>query len=667
MKRCPECRKDYLDDSLLYCLDDGTALVQGTVSGAADEPATAILSGEGRPAEDVTAVLKADAPAVNGVPVAPSLPKFFSSKSLPWILAALFAIGLIGAFIYAVGDRPEIGTVPIRRVSISISTPLALGKFSPLGVGRTAIALSPDGSLLIYVGEQDGVARLMARPMDSFEDRPIPGTEGAYAPFFSFDGRSIGFFADNALKKVSLEGGQPITLCEARNAFGGAWGPEGTIIFADAEGGKLVRISATGGELTAALERDGLAATIWGFSSPEILPDGDTVIATFWESPNPDKYKIALFSLSSGRPRILVEGGMNPRYLPTGHLVYSRSSTLIAAPFDMRKGAITGPEVTLLENVRGEEWGTVQYTLASDGTLVYVSGGPAWISKPVWSDRSGAVTPLAVPPRSYKNFSLSPDGQRIAFEISEATQDLYLYEIARGSLTRFTNRGNNGYPRWTPDGTAVTFARYETDRTEIISKSVESGVEQILVSMEQGDMMSWSPDGKTLMFLQIYPETSLDLYVKAGNQPPSPWFVTPFREMQANFSRDGRYVAYVSDESGQYEIYVRPSFGGGTKWQVSTAGGEEPIWSKDGRELFYRNGQKWMAVDVTTGLQFKAGSPRMLFEGAYLNVRGVSYDVAADGRFLVLEENFKQPPTTRLNAIFNWSDEVKRRVIPGVR
>jgi serine/threonine-protein kinase len=579
-------------------------------------------------------------------------------------LGALLAIA-VTAFLIGRSWSGTNASAALRRVNIPLATPLALGRFCPLGIGRTALALSPDGSLLVYAGEQNGKWRLFARPLDSFEARPIPGTEGAYAPFFSPDGRSMAFFAANALQKVSLEGGQPVTLCEARNAHGGAWGPDDTIIFADAEGGKLLRISASGGEPRQAISRDGLAATIWGFSSPEFLPDGDTVLVTLWQSPNPDNYKIAAFSLKSGKLHIVVEGGVNAHYLSTGHLVYARSATLIAAPFDVRTAKVTGPGITLVENVRSEEWGSVQYALALDGTLVYVSGGPAWFSKLVWADRSGGASPITASARAYQNFSLSPDGQRVALEISEATNDIYLYEFAHGGLIRFTNDGDNGYPRWTPDGKAVTFSRYTTSGLDVISKSIDSGSEIKLISRETGDVQSWAPDGKNLVFMQAAPETGLDLWMKSGDQPPRPWLVTPFREMLAAFSRDGKYIAYTSDESGQYEIYVRPASGEGARWQVSTEGGEESLWSKDGRELFYRNGPKWMAVAITTSPQFKASAPRILFEGPYRNVRGVSYDVAADGRFLMLEENYKQPPTTQLQAIFNWSEEVKRRVLAG--
>jgi serine/threonine-protein kinase len=539
-----------------------------------------------------------------------------------------------------------------------------MAKYCPLGIGRRAIAISPDGSSLVYSGEQNGKSQLFIRPLDSFDARPIPGTEGAYAPFFSPDGQSIAFFAANTLKKTSLAGGQPVTLSEARNAQGGAWGSNDTIIFADAEGTRLLSVSASGGSPKIVGTLGLLEHPDWGFSNPDFLPDGVTALLTVWRTANPDYYRLATFSLKTGKIQILLDGGIDAHYLNSGHLVYSRGATLIAAPFDLNTLKITSSGVTLVENVRSEEWGTVQYSVSRDGTLVYVSGGPAWIGKLVWADTKGSTTPIDAPPHAYLNPSLSPDGQRVALEISEATRDIHLLDFGRGGLTRFTNFAANICPHWSDDGKEVTFARYTESGFDTVSKAIDSGSETTLMHRDNGEIQTFSPDGRSLLYMHISPETSLDLWVKTGDQQPRPWLATKFSELLASYSPDGKYVAYCSDESGQYEIYVRPASGEGAKWQISTESGEEPIWSRDGRELFYRNGQKWMAVDVNTAQEFKSGSPRVLFEGPYLNIPGFSYDVAKDGRFLMLEENFKQPPTLQVQAIFNWADEVKRRV-PG--
>ena len=591
------------------------------------------------------------------------------SRRRAWLIAAGAVVGLLAmvALGMLIGRSWFRGFAvsPVRRVAIPLTTPLAMAKYCPLGIGRRAIAILPDGSSLVYAGEQNGKSQLFIRPFNSFDARAIPGTEGAYAPFFSPDGQSIAFFAANTLQRTSLTGGQPVTLAEARNSQGGTWGSNDTIIFADAEGTRLVSIPASGGTAKIVGTLGLLEQPDWGFSNPEFLPDGETALLTVWRSANPDNYRLAAFSLKTGKLQILLDGGIDAHYLNTGHLVYSRGSTLIAAPFDINTAKITGPGVTLVDNVRSEEWGTVQYSLSRDGTLVYVSGGPAWIGKLVWADKKGSTTSIDAPPHAYLNPSLSPDGKRVALEISEATRDIHLLDFARGGLVRFTNVAANICPHWSTDGKQVTFARRTESGFDTVSKSIDSGSETIFMHRDNGEIQTFSPDGKTLLYMHVAPETSLDLWVKTGDAQPRPWLMTKFSELLASYSPDGKFVAYCSDESGQYEIYVRTASGEGAKWQISTEGGEEPLWSRDGHELFYRNGQKWMAVDVNTAQEFKSGSPLLLFEGPYLNIPGVSYDVAADGRFLMLEENFKQPPTLQVQAIFNWGDEVKARVPAG--
>jgi serine/threonine protein kinase len=591
-----------------------------------------------------------------------------ATRRRTWPIAIAVAVGLFAmaglGMLIGRSLFKNVAVSPVRRVAISLTAPLAMAKYCPLGIGRRAIALSPDGSSLVYSGEQNGKSQLFIRSLDSFDARPIPGTEGAYSPFFSPDGQSIAFFASNTLRKTSLTGGQPVTLTEARNSQGAAWGSNDTIVFADAEGTRLISISASGGSAKIIGTLGLLQRPDWGFSNPEFLPDGETMLLTVWRTANPDNYRLATFSPKTSKLQILLDGGIDAHYLDTGHIVYSRGATLIAAPFDTSALKITGPGVTLVENVRSEEWGTVQYSVSRDGTLVYVSGGPAWVGNLVWTDRKGSTAVIDVPPHAYLNPSLSPDGKQVAVEIAEATRDIHLLDFARGGLVRFTNVAANICPHWSADGKQVTFARYSESGFDTVSKSIDSGAETIFMHRDNGEIQTFSPDGTTLLYMHIAPDTSLDLWVKTGNEQPRPWLMTKFSELLASYSSDGKYVAYCSDESGQYEIYVRPASGEGAKWQISTEGGEEPIWAKDGRELFYRNGQKWMAVDVTTAQEFKSGSPRLLFEGPYLNIPGFSYDVAADGRFLILEEHFKQSPTLQVQAIFNWEDEVKRRV-PG--
>jgi len=551
---------------------------------------------------------------------------------------------------------------PVRRMTIKLpdSEPLALAKFGPMGIGRTAVALSPDGSLLAYAAERNGKAQLYLRGLDRFDAKPIPGTEGAYSPLFSPDGRSLGFFSENKLKKVSLQGGEPVTLCEARIPHGASWGPDDTIVFADSEGNNLSRVSASGGR------PEVLSRTEDRAFYPEFLPGGKAVLFSIKGFHNPDYGHIAVLSLATGERRVVLEGGTNPRYAASGHIVFARAGAILAVPFDLSRLEVTGPAVTLIEGIRIEEWGAAQFTLSTEGTLVYVSGGPAWIGKLTLVDHQGISKPLAAPAQAYGPISLSPDGQRLAVTVVGATSDVWVYELTRGTFTRLTVEGSNYRPVWTPDGRRIIYQRSTgPNQFQMVWQLADgSGAEEVLTT---SDYPWWpaslSPNGKLLAFQQNAPDTAVDLSILPleGDRQPYSWLKTKFNEWGPTFSRDGKWVAYTSDESGQYEIYVRSFPDAGGKRQISTGGGEEVIWSPDGRALFYREGLRWMSVAVQTQPEFRAEAPKVMFEGPYLNVPGVSYDVAPDGRhFIMIEENQKQAPTTQLNVVLNWLQELKR-------
>ena len=555
----------------------------------------------------------------------------------------------------------------VKRVTIKLpdAEPLALAKFGPLGIGRTAIALSPDGSLLAYMAERNGRSQLYVRALDQFDSKPVPGTEGAYNPFFSPDGRSLGFFAENKLKKVSLQGGEPVTLCEARIPHGASWGPEDTIVFADSEGYQLLRVSASGGR------PELLSKTEDRAFYPEFLPGGKAVLFSVKGFHNPDYAQIVVLPLATGERRVVLEGGANPRYAASGHIVYARAGAIMAAPFDLARLEVTGPAVTLIEGIRIEEWGAAQFALSPDGTLVYVSGGPAWIGKLTLVDQHGSSKPFSMQAQAYGPISLSPDGQRLAVTVVEASTDVWVYELARGTYTRLTMEGSNYRPTWTPDGKRIVYQWISgPKKCQIVWQLADgSGTEEVLTT---SDYPWWpasvSPNGKLLAFQQNDPDTGMDLAILPleGNRLPYTWLKTKFNEWGAVFSRDGNWVAYASDESGQYEIYVRPLTGTSGKRQISTGGGEEVTWSPDGHALFYRDGIKWMSVAVQTQGEFRAETPKVMFEGPYLNVPGVSYDVMPDGQhFIMIEENQKSAATTQLNVVFNWFEELKRRVPSG--
>jgi serine/threonine protein kinase/Tol biopolymer transport system component len=544
-----------------------------------------------------------------------------------------------------------------------------------------AVALSPDGTHLAYVARQGGTQQLYLRAMDSLDSKPIPGTEGAVTPFFSPDSQWVGFFSAGKLKKVSVSGGAALMLGDAANPRGASWSSLGMIAFAPATVSALRQVPDAGGA-TQPLTRleKGDAFQRW----PEFVPGGKAVLFTAGMSAaNFATAQVAVQSLGTGERRNLVQGGMNPRYASSGHLVYAQGGTLMALPFDPQRLAVTGAAVPVAEGVlQSPTTGHAQYSISATGSLVYVSGGaqPAQ-SKLVWVSRNGVEQPLAAPAHAYFGPRLSPDGQRVAVAITEQETQLWLYDLSKGTLTRLTFEGNANYaPAWTPDGKRIAFESNKEGPLNLFWQLADGsgGLARLTASDYTNAPHSWSPDGQLLAFIEVNPTTGIDIWVLRMSDPSAssgqvrkaqPFLRTPFNEGGARFSPDGRWLAYISDESGRYEVYVQPYPGPGGKWQISTEGGTEPAWNPNGRELFYRSGNKMMAVDIATQPGFAVGKPRMLFEGQYLPTTTTPpyYDVSPDGqRFLMLKPSEQtQAGPTQINVVLNWFEELKQKVPVG--
>jgi Tol biopolymer transport system component len=335
----------------------------------------------------------------------------------------------------------------------------------------------------------------------------------------------------------------------------------------------------------------------------------------------------------------------------------------------------TGTAVPIMEGVlQSPVSGAAQYSLSNTGSLVYVSGGvQSDQSKLVWVSRNGTEQPLAAPARAYLSPQLSPDGRRIAVGITEQVSQTWLYDLARETLTRLTFDGNsNQYPVWTPDGKRIAFRSNKDGPLNLFWQLADGsgGLERLTTSDGVQTPKSWSPDGQALAFTEVTPMTGLDIWVlRLSDRKAQPFIRTRFNESVPQFSPDGRWLAYVSDESGRYEVYVQPYPGPGGKWQISTEGGTEPTWNPNGRELFYRSGNKMMAVDVTMQPNFSASKPKMLFEGQDLPapVTYPNYDVGPDGqRFLMLKPTKQaQAAPTQINVVLNWFEELKQKVPVG--
>jgi eukaryotic-like serine/threonine-protein kinase len=583
-------------------------------------------------------------------------------------LGALVGALIAGAAIWNLKAVHSPVLQPVSRTMITLPADQRLA-----GLGHPAIALSPDGTRLAYVAMQGGTQQIYLRALDSLVATPVPGTEDAVNPFFSRDGQWLGFFAGQNLNKFPLNGGPARTVCAAGNPRGGSWGSQGLVAFAPTGVGGLQRVSDQGGapQLLTHIEK-GEVAHRW----PEFLPDGSAlffVVGT--TASNWANARIAVQSIENGERRNLIQGATQPRYATSGYLLYVQGRSLMAVPFDPQSLTATGAAVPLVDGIlQFPSSGAAQYSVSDTGTLVYVPGGAQSAQRRmVWVARDGAEKLLAAPPHAYRGPRISPDGKRVAVSIEEQETQIWLYDLARESLTRMTFDGNSNINAiWTPDGKKVTFASNKEGPVNIFWERADGsgGLERLTSSEYLHSPMSWSPDGQLLVYSEINATTGYDIWVTRVSDHKAQLFLrTPFNESAPRFSPNGKWLAYVSNESGRYEIYVQPYPGPGGKWQISTEGGTEPVWNRNGRELFYRNGDKMIAVDIVTQPDFTAGKPRVLFEGKHELSPGTFayYDVSPDGqRFLMLKPSEAgETAPTQINVVLNWFEELKRLAPAG--
>jgi Tol biopolymer transport system component/predicted Ser/Thr protein kinase len=610
-------------------------------------------------AEDGFQVALAPTAAVKGI-------RALGRRALILSVGTLLVAVITGFAIWNLKPAPS---RPVTRFTVTLPPGQQLAGLD----SGPAVALSRDGTHVAFVARQGGTQQIYLRAMDSLEARPIPGTEGGVSPFFAPDGRWVGFFAGGTLKKVSVSGGAALTLGVASSPRGANWGSQGTITFAPQNVSAIQQVPDAGGT-PQPLTRFGKGDVSQRW--PEFLPGGKAVLfAAGPTAVNFTNARVAVQSVGTGERRNLVEGGMNPRYAPSGHLVYAQGGNLMAVPFDPQRLTTTGVAVPVVEGVlQSPVSGAAQYSFSATGSLVYVPGGvQSAQNKLGWVSRNGAEQLLAAPVHAYLGPRLSPDGRRVAVTITEQESHVWLYDLGRGALTRFTFEGNaNNGPVWTPDGKRIAFNSNREGATNIFWQLADGsgGLERLTTSEYIHAPMSWSPDGQLLAFFEVNPDTQRDIWVlRMSDRKAQPFLRTQFDEAVPQFSPDGRWLAYISNETGRHEIYVQPYPGPGGKWQISTEGGTEPAWNRNGRELFYRSGNKMMAVDITTQPGFAAGTPRMLFEGRYETAPfpTTNYDVSPDGqRFLMVKPSEQeQAAPTQINVVLNWFEELKQKVPAG--
>jgi Tol biopolymer transport system component len=553
------------------------------------------------------------------------------------------------------------------------------------GAPGANLALSPDGKVLVFAAAKSGAteSQLYVRRLDQLQATGLSGTDEARNPFFSPDGQWIGFFAGGKLKKISVIGGAAVTLCDAPAGRGGAWAEDGTIAFTPSgnPGVSLLRVSSAGGKPEPLTKlADGELLQRW----PQILPGGKSVLFTSNENAaNFDEANIAVQPLPDGPRKIVQRGGYYGRYVASGHLLYMHGGTMFAAPFNLDRLELTGQPVPALEGVNSSTGtGGAQFAVSGNGTIVYLSGQTAGNDAPiVWMDQAGKSTQLRSTAANWSNPHFSADGSRLAIDIVSTGEapDVWVYEWTRDTLTRLTfDPGFDVKPVWTPDGRRIAFTRATAGIGKLWWQRADGtgDAEQLTESNVTHLAGSWHPSGKYLAFQEQSRQTGQDVMIlpmegdeTSGWKPgkPTVFLNGPFNEVEPMFSPDGRWLAYFSNESGRPEIYVRPFPGPGGKWQISTAGGLYPTWSRTRRELYYgtpNQNQIMVASYTVDGDSFRADKPRVWSSGSFtFRPRQRPFDLHPDGNRFALAT----PPEAQTAAkqdklvfIFNFFDELRR-------
>ncbi len=601
-------------------------------------------------------------------------------------IAATLAIAAVAAWFAWFMPRPAQGDRRVSRFSIDLPPKQII-----LPGFNSDVAFSPDGAEIAFTTLPGPV---FVRRVDDLNTTKLEAAKGySTGPLFSPDGTSISYIGGNAIIstkkpffKAALSGGAPVTLTQYDMFHRGDWSPDGWIYWTAHYPGGIVRSRDSGGNPEPVTELD----TAHGERShrfASLLPDGSAILYTvgFDGISSYDDARIDLWDLRTKEHHTLIAGGTSGVYSPSGHIIYARAGSLFAVPFDAKSHKVTGTPFEVLKGVlTSGNTGAAYFALSRRGDLAYVPGPAADGHRTlVWVDRTGKPEPLPLPKASYLYPRLSPDGQTLAVEIEGPNHDVYFYDFARGVTSRITTDGLSHDPVWSPDGKRLVFRSWQaggmtiwsmpSDRSGPAARLDPNGVNESPVSI--------SPDGRYLTFDRMDQQTRTDAYVlPLAGGPPVALLRDRFDEGAARFSPDGHWLAYVSDESGQSEVYVQPFPGPGPKIQLSKDGGFDPVWRRSGGELYYRNDDKMMMVSISTSPSLRASAPQMLWQapaqswsgvGLYSEGSGSScgmpsstaenYDVTADGqKFLMVRDDDANVMSKQIVVVMNWAEEVKR-------
>jgi serine/threonine-protein kinase len=604
-----------------------------------------------------------------------------STSSRRWVERAVIgALCLVAgaAAMRVVGGRTVTALPTVARVAVPVSPADSL----PPRPSRTGIALSPDGRTLAFVGRRGGVTQLYLRGLDREEADAVAGTNDASNPFFSPDGRWIGYWQQGALRRVSVDGGPSVEICKTGQVMGASWGSDDAIVFAIVRGG-LLRVPATGGSPESITTIDGTSGEI-SHRLPSVLPDASAALFTVVRNSfDFATSQVAIVDLKTRTKTKVLDNAMDARYIPSGHLVFARLGAMYGVPFDARRREVIGPEVGLVRAVTqaanagntATDTGAMQAAFSTSGTLAYVPGGlsPDVDRTLVWIDRAGAVTSLPLQAGNYGTARLSPDQTKVAVDTRGTRRAVWVYDLARGSLTAVSREGTAAYPIWSPDGLQLIFAAGAVGNRNLYRSAVDGSAppERLTTSPNLQWPISWARSESALLFVELTPETEGDIWELPMAKPgaaPRPLIQTKTRQQNPELSPDGKWIAYTSEESGRDEVYVQSYPALGPRAQVSTKGGVSPAWSRDGHQIYFVEGRKLFVADVTTTGNFTVGLPKFLFDvpdGIPLNLPPArAYDVSADGRRFLAVRTVPAPPDpaiTEIRLVLNWMDELRAK------
>ena len=594
------------------------------------------------------------APAVGAPPRA-------RGTALPWALAAVMTLVAGGAAWFATRVPEAPPTSPAH-----VALPLPSAATIYLGRG-SSVAVSPDGTTVVFPATADQRTQLYVRTLDRMDATPLPGTTGAVNPFFSPDGQWVGFSADGRLKKVRLQGGAVITVTDAPNIRGEAWGADDTILFVPSNGQGIFKVPAGGGtrEPVTTLQAGELSHR-W----PQFVPGGRAILFTIWNDTGFEGGRIAVERLDTHERKVLVQGGGYGRIVIAdarhAYLVYAQAEGLMAAPFDLDRLELTGAVTPLMENVSTNLSGGAHFAFSATGLLAFLPGTLSEVDKVVaWVDCSGKETVIRSIPSMSMEVSVSHDGRRaVRANTQGPDRDIFVEDLDGGTSTRLTAGG--GYrtmPILTADGRRVVYAAGPPN-LNLFWRAVDGSDEEVRLttSPNRQRVGSFSPDGRTLAYVEWDPIRNADIWLLplTGDRTPRPFLQTPASEGSPQFSPDGQWLAYQSNTSGRFEVFIAPLANPAAATQVSSAGGTDPRWSASGKELFYLGNDGMMVTSIELGARPAIGAAQTLFATrAYLSEGDLARDT---GRFLMVKDNGQEAAGKAIFLVMHWFDELKSKV-----